>query len=92
MGAISDHHVASSTPSATSLEPKDNTTSHLEETIARQGDISPDDAAFLAGLTDDWKKKVVRKVDVRLVPLLALLYLFSFLDRANIGKFETQDA
>ena len=30
--------------------------------------------------------KVLRKVDWRLVPILALLYLMSFLDRGNIGN------
>ncbi|KXN73674.1 MFS general substrate transporter [Conidiobolus coronatus NRRL 28638] len=30
-------------------------------------------------------KKLIRKVDIRLLPYLTLLYLFSFLDRVNIG-------
>jgi hypothetical protein len=32
-------------------------------------------------------KKVRWKVDKRLIPLLAVMYLCSFLDRANIGKW-----
>lgn len=32
------------------------------------------------------EKKVLRKMDIRLVPMLALLYLLSFLDRGNIGN------
>ncbi|KIX02485.1 uncharacterized protein Z518_08426 [Rhinocladiella mackenziei CBS 650.93] len=32
------------------------------------------------------EKKVLRKMDLRLIPTLALLYLLSFLDRANIGN------
>lgn len=31
-------------------------------------------------------KKVLRKMDLRLLPMLALLYLLSFLDRGNIGN------
>ena len=31
-------------------------------------------------------KKIVRKVDWRLVPLLGLLYMLTFLDRVNIGN------
>ena len=31
-------------------------------------------------------KKVLRKMDIRLIPNLALLYLLSFLDRGNIGN------
>ncbi|EFE43420.1 hypothetical protein TRV_01805 [Trichophyton verrucosum HKI 0517] len=32
------------------------------------------------------EKKVIRKMDMRLIPALALLYLLSFLDRGNIGN------
>ena len=32
------------------------------------------------------EKKVLRKMDIRLLPMLALLYLLSFLDRGNIGN------
>ncbi|KAF9501787.1 MFS general substrate transporter [Pleurotus eryngii] len=31
-------------------------------------------------------KKLIRKVDLRLIPILTLLYLLSFLDRTNIGN------
>ncbi|KAG9227577.1 hypothetical protein PTI98_011134 [Pleurotus ostreatus] len=31
-------------------------------------------------------KKLIRKVDFRLIPILTLLYLLSFLDRTNIGN------
>ena len=43
------------------------------------------DARFLADFTDEQKKTVLRKVDYRLVPMLLVLYLISFIDRANIG-------
>ena len=32
------------------------------------------------------ERKVLRKMDLRLIPMLALLYLLSFLDRGNIGN------
>ncbi|KAL9022904.1 MAG: hypothetical protein Q9180_008500, partial [Flavoplaca navasiana] len=32
------------------------------------------------------EKKLVRKLDIRIIPLFMLLYLFSFLDRVNIGN------
>jgi hypothetical protein len=35
-------------------------------------------------------KKVLRKMDLRLIPMLALLYLLSFLDRGNIGNAKIQ--
>lgn len=31
-------------------------------------------------------KTTLRKMDVRLIPMLAILYLLSFLDRGNIGN------
>ncbi|KAK6437774.1 hypothetical protein LTR95_006029 [Oleoguttula sp. CCFEE 5521] len=31
-------------------------------------------------------KKILRKIDLRLIPMLTLLYLLSFLDRGNIGN------
>jgi hypothetical protein len=35
-------------------------------------------------------KRVNRKLDVALLPLLSLLYLFNGLDRSNVGNAETQ--
>ncbi|KAB5511617.1 major facilitator superfamily transporter [Coniochaeta sp. 2T2.1] len=32
------------------------------------------------------QKKILRKMDIRLIPMLALLYLLSFLDRGNLGN------
>jgi len=32
------------------------------------------------------EKKILRKMDMRLIPMLAMLYLLSFLDRGNIGN------
>jgi hypothetical protein len=32
------------------------------------------------------EKKLVRKIDIALIPWLAFLYLLSFLDRTSIGK------
>lgn len=47
--------------------------------------ISAVDADFLAGFTNEQRRRVLRKVDWRLVPMLLILYLISFIDRANIG-------
>ncbi|KAM0455038.1 hypothetical protein ACHAPV_007925 [Trichoderma viride] len=48
--------------------------------------LSEDDAAFYNSITQDQRKRIIRKVDLRLVPMLAILYLVSQLDRANIGN------
>jgi len=37
-------------------------------------------------LTPEQERKLWRKVDMRLVPILSLMYLLSFLDRGNIGN------
>jgi hypothetical protein len=47
--------------------------------------LHPDDAEFYANYSEEKRKKVIRKVDVRLVPMLAILYLISHINRANIG-------
>lgn len=39
--------------------------------------MSEDDAAFLASFDDKRKARMYRKIDVRLLPMLALLYLFA---------------
>ncbi|CAH0057085.1 unnamed protein product [Clonostachys solani] len=45
-----------------------------------QGAVTPASFAHLD------EKKILRKMDLRLIPMLALLYLLSFLDRGNIGN------
>ena len=48
-------------------------------------------AALESHLEEDSKavRKVIRKVDFRLVPMLALLYMWAFIDRANLGNVRT---
>jgi len=36
------------------------------------------------------REKTLRKMDIRLIPMLAVLYLLSFLDRGNIGNAKIQ--
>lgn len=48
--------------------------------------LSDDDANFYNGFSQERRKRIIRKVDMRLVPMLAVLYLISHLDRANIGN------
>src|SRR5271170_2994562 len=38
----------------------------------------------------NYEKKLVRKLDLRIIPWLTLLYLLSFLDRTNIGNAKIQ--
>ncbi|OJJ07628.1 hypothetical protein ASPVEDRAFT_142077 [Aspergillus versicolor CBS 583.65] len=57
----------------------------LEQTYMESG-LSREDAAFLASFPDNLRTKCIRKIDWRLCPVLMLLYLFSYIDRANIGN------
>ncbi|KZT26010.1 MFS general substrate transporter [Neolentinus lepideus HHB14362 ss-1] len=41
-------------------------------------------------LTEEEEKRLWRKVDLRLMPILSIMYLFSFLDRGNIGNAKLQ--
>jgi sugar phosphate permease len=41
-------------------------------------------------LTPEQERKLWRKVDLRLMPILALMYLLSFMDRGNIGNAKLQ--
>ena len=37
------------------------------------------------------ERKLMRKIDLRLIPWLSLLYLLSFLDRTSIGNAKVRD-
>ncbi|KAL4900423.1 hypothetical protein BDW74DRAFT_188271 [Aspergillus multicolor] len=50
--------------------------------LALEGNSSPSATEF----PPDMQKRVLRKMDLRLIPMLALLYLLAFLDRGNIGN------
>ena len=54
----------------------DNVTTYVEG-----ADSTPESFAHLD------IKKIHRKMDARIVPMLTALYLLSFLDRGNIGKY-----
>lgn len=59
-------------------------TLHVEELM--RGGLTADDAQFLHDMPLEEQSRIYHKVDVRLVPMLALLYLVAHLDRANIGN------
>lgn len=48
------------------------------------GPLSDDDRAWLASVDTKTQSKIYHKVDVRLVPMLAMLYLIAHLDRASM--------
>lgn len=48
--------------------------------------LSDEDADFYKNFPPEKRKKMIRKIDFRLVPILAMLYLAAHIDRANIGN------
>lgn len=49
-------------------------------------EMKNENAATDVDFSDVDEKKVLRKMDIRLIPMLSLLYLLAFLDRGNIGN------
>ncbi|KAF9884464.1 hypothetical protein FE257_001725 [Aspergillus nanangensis] len=59
----------------------------IETPSSHTNNISPDDASSVASVIDEKKEKdLIRKIDMHILPFVVLLYLFSFLDRVNIGN------
>ncbi|KAH9874110.1 hypothetical protein IAQ61_004738 [Plenodomus lingam] len=65
--------------SSTSLE-KGNTTA-----IERIDSDSSGNAAAINQFTTEQQKKIIRKVDLRLIPTLGFMYCVSLMDRTNLG-------
>lgn len=57
----------------------------IHQEYQRVHGMSADDAEFLANFSPAAKRKVMSKVDWRMMPILTCMYLISFLDRSNIG-------
>ncbi|KAK1996998.1 MFS general substrate transporter [Colletotrichum falcatum] len=52
--------------------------------------LSAEDADFYTNYPAEKRKEVFRKVDVRLLPMLSLMYLICHIDRANIGNAKVE--
>ena len=71
---------------------------HIKDLISEQVQQDADEleqkyhiplkAVLESHLEEDPKtvRKVMRKVDLRLVPMLSLLYMWAFIDRSNLGN------
>ena len=56
------------------------------EEVARIDKLATAPGVTLESFAHLDEKKILRKMDWHLIPMLALLYLLSFLDRGNIGN------
>jgi hypothetical protein len=70
------------------------TSSVVDDTATAQERLQHEKSGTILGEEVDFsgvdEKKTLRKMDIRLIPMLALLYLLSFLDRSNIGNAKIQ--
>lgn len=83
------------------LEMKDVTTTTYDKDVAqveaaiKQAEFvpKPEDAMEALGIPNwrELEKKVVRRLDMTLMPCLWLLYLFNYLDRASIAQARIND-
>lgn len=68
----------------------DDASIHENETVKAPADPLLEIYLQFAAHDDAWKaiqtKKLLRKVDFRLLPFLALMYLLNFLDRSNLAQ------
>lgn len=74
MGRLSNSDHGSTTSVAKDLEQADIVEVYQPNQYANIG-LSTEDASFYDNFPDDKRKKMIRKIDFRLVPVLALLYL-----------------
>lgn len=85
---MSKLYVASLTPRLESLFSTPSLTRPLAAQIPKHHDPNWTGDGIDTSAVDS--KKVLRKMDMRLIPMLAILYLLSFLDRGNIGNAKIQ--
>lgn len=69
------------------LLPRKNSSCIHEEVAAVGGPsgLAQGGLAFDRNFPEDRRKKILWKVEIRLIPFLILLYLFAYIDRVNIG-------
>lgn len=51
-----------------------------------QQEASSDNASLYEPIDPGVEKKLVRKLDMYIIPVYMIIYIFSFLDRSNIGN------
>ncbi|KAF5337786.1 hypothetical protein D9758_016294 [Tetrapyrgos nigripes] len=59
-------------------------------TGGKELDQSPEDSTNVSALTESEERRLWTKIDLRILPILSLMYLMSFMDRGNIGNARLQ--
>jgi hypothetical protein len=57
-----------------------------QDEVGRIDAIALSQGTTLASFSHLNEKKILRKMDIRLIPMLAILYLLSFLDRKSVWR------
>ncbi|KAK1454804.1 hypothetical protein CMEL01_03564 [Colletotrichum melonis] len=60
------------------IDEKTHDSTHVEDVKGR-------DVGQICGLTEAEQKKVIRRIDIRLLPILGIMYSISLIDRTNLG-------
>lgn len=84
MGDTKEIQPSSSSATSVQAEKTEATSIHEKTDVTTQP--PPYDAGESAGYDVLSTKRLLRKIDLHLIPFLAFLYLLSFLDRTNIGN------
>ncbi|KAF9886417.1 hypothetical protein FE257_011449 [Aspergillus nanangensis] len=67
------------------VENEKQSAANVEHTLS-SADKEAHDGTSAPQITPEMENKILRKMDIHLIPMLALLYLLAFLDRGNIGN------
>lgn len=63
-----------------------NTTNNNNDDRTSSSHDDTERARIMASFTPEQERKLIRKIDLALIPWLSILYLLSFLDRTSIGN------
>ncbi|KAI0071576.1 MFS general substrate transporter [Panus rudis PR-1116 ss-1] len=74
-------------PSVSSTDDK-GSLAHIETAETTPSQLDGTETQSWAGTPEE--KKLVRKLDMRIMPILCILYLFAYLDRTNLGNARLQ--
>ncbi|KXH60980.1 hypothetical protein CSAL01_10198 [Colletotrichum salicis] len=60
------------------IDEKTHDSTHVE-------DVKGQNVGQICGLTEAEQKKIIRRIDIRLLPILGIMYSISLIDRTNLG-------
>ncbi|PKY05456.1 MFS general substrate transporter [Aspergillus campestris IBT 28561] len=66
--------------------PKTKSSEKLADVVPFETETPTPNGSPAYEITPQMEEKILRKMDLRLIPMLAVLYLLAFLDRGNIGN------